>query len=616
MRFLQAGSIAGVFSAVGALASASSFQNNTYDYIVVGGGPSGIITAERFAEAGKKVLLLERGTGPTVSTGANETLSWDHSRTVIDLPGLSGDIGNLPQYEESLCDDTAGSAGCVLGGGVTLNYMVFVHPPDHDFDNKWPHGWKSNDVSSAADRLYKRNPGTILPSSDGKRYDQTMYTVLSNFFKTLGWKSVDMLQDPNSKHQIYSYPAWNIKNQMRAGPVRTYLPLTKNLPNFTLKLNTKVLRLVRSGSKVTGVEIQNPSGKTEIISTGPAGRVVLAAGSLSTPRVLFNSGIGPQAQIKIARISGVTVPPQRDWLNLPVGVGLKDHPMFVVNVQTKNDTIGPLDFEGIVNGTDTADISLYRQGSGVLTQGKHRLIFFTSNTVDGYTRYYQGSCAPGDENGVVSITAYMTHGLTSSGVLGINEKGSTVIEKSPYLQTAGDRKAATQFFQQLLDDINMPSSGFQVQGSTNVSAILETPYSGTHYVGSAKMGAQDGTSVVDTNTKVYGVDNLVRALLYRSSMSWVVLIGIWVYSTLSMEVSTPIFQLVIAKQLSWLLLRLRLRGSLDIRTSHPLISKLKNTPSYLLFYIKLGHAESNPASNPDDHVSSIKGHCSISASSS
>lgn len=58
MRFLQAGSIAGVFSVVGALASASSFQNNTYDYIVVGGGPSGIITAERFAEAGKKVLLL------------------------------------------------------------------------------------------------------------------------------------------------------------------------------------------------------------------------------------------------------------------------------------------------------------------------------------------------------------------------------------------------------------------------------------------------------------------------------------------------------------------------------------------------------------------------------
>lgn len=263
MRFLQAGSIAGFFSAVGALASASSFQNNTYDYIVVGGGPSGIITAERFAEAGKKVLLLERGTGPTVSTGANETLSWDHSRTVIDLPGLSGDIGYLPQYKEYLCDDTAGSAGCVLGGGVTLNYMVFVHPPDHDFDDKWPHGWKSNDLSSAADRLYKRNPGTILPSSDGKRYDQTLYTVLSSFFKTLGWKSVDMLHDPNSKHQIYSYPAWNIKNQMRAGPVRTYLPFTKNLPNFTLKLNTKVLRLVRSGNKVTGVEIQAPSGKTD-----------------------------------------------------------------------------------------------------------------------------------------------------------------------------------------------------------------------------------------------------------------------------------------------------------------------------------------------------------------
>jgi thioredoxin reductase len=34
------------------------FQNHTYDYIVVGGGPSGIISAEKFAQAGKKVLLL------------------------------------------------------------------------------------------------------------------------------------------------------------------------------------------------------------------------------------------------------------------------------------------------------------------------------------------------------------------------------------------------------------------------------------------------------------------------------------------------------------------------------------------------------------------------------
>lgn len=88
--------------------SASSFQNSTYDYIIVGGGPSGIITAERVAEAGKKVLLIERGYGPTVSTGSNETLVWNNTLTGIDVPGLSGDIGSLPQWSEYICTDTAG----------------------------------------------------------------------------------------------------------------------------------------------------------------------------------------------------------------------------------------------------------------------------------------------------------------------------------------------------------------------------------------------------------------------------------------------------------------------------------------------------------------------------
>ncbi|GAB1196795.1 hypothetical protein APSETT444_006072 [Aspergillus pseudonomiae] len=505
MRFLRTGALAASLSAVSAL------KNNTYDYIVVGGGPSGIITAERFAEAGKNVLLLERGVGPTVSTGNNETLSWNRTLTPVDLPGLSADIGNLDVWNQYICTDTDGQAACVLGGGVTLNYMVFVHPPERDFDDKWPQGWKWEDVKAASERLYQRNPGTIQPSADGKRYDQGLYKVLSGFFNNLGWKSVDMIAAPNEKHQIYSYPAWNIVDQKRAGPVRTYLPLAKDLNNFTLRLHSKVNRLVRSGSEVTGVEVLNSvTGKTEVVTLAPHGRVVLAAGALSTPRLLFNSGIGPKKQIETAKKSGVTVPPQEEWIDLPVGVGLKDHPIFSINVDTGAD-FGLLDYDSIVNGSDTADISLYRQNSGVLTQGKHRMIFFTSNQVNGHTRYYQGSCAPADE-GILAITAYMTHGLTSSGVLGLDDKGNTVFEKSPYMQTADDWTAAKLFVDQLLYDITDASTGFKLQGNTNTSAILASPSMGVHYVGTAKMGTDDGrkngTSVVDTNTKVYGMDNL------------------------------------------------------------------------------------------------------------
>ncbi|KAJ6004783.1 hypothetical protein N7540_012582 [Penicillium herquei] len=501
-----------LLAAAGTLASASSFKSGEYDYIVVGGGPSGIITAERFIEAGKRVLLIEQGTGPTVATGAKDSLTWNHTTTDIDLPGLSADVGALPAWDEYLCADTEGYAGCVLGGGVTINYMVFVHPPEHDFDdnNNWPQGWKWKDLKPAAERLYKRNPGTILPSADGKRYDQGLYNVLSNFFKKLNWTSVDMITQPNEKYQVYSHPAWNIKDQVRAGPVRTYLPLAEKSKNFHLSLHTKVLRVVRSGSHITGVEVQTASGKTEIVSIAPNGRVVLAGGALATPRVLFNSGIGPKRQIETAKKSGINVPPEHEWINLPVGVGLKDHPIFTIMAQTPGNFDIP-NYESIVNGSDTKDISLYAKGSGLLTQGKHRLTFFSSNNINGTTRYYQGSCAP-ESDAVLDITTYMTHGLTSSGVLGINENQTTVIEKSPYLQTAGDRVAAYQFIQSLVNDFNAPDSGFELETYLNTSAIISSLSPGMHYTTTAKMGTDDGrengTSVVDVNTKVYGTDNL------------------------------------------------------------------------------------------------------------
>ncbi|KAL5456116.1 hypothetical protein PMIN06_004075 [Paraphaeosphaeria minitans] len=59
-----------------------------YDYIVCGAGPAGIIAAERIAESGASVLLLERG-GPSLAfTGNNDTLSWNSSVSMYDVPGL------------------------------------------------------------------------------------------------------------------------------------------------------------------------------------------------------------------------------------------------------------------------------------------------------------------------------------------------------------------------------------------------------------------------------------------------------------------------------------------------------------------------------------------------
>ncbi|PYH89493.1 cellobiose dehydrogenase, partial [Aspergillus ellipticus CBS 707.79] len=500
-------------SATPSASVAPTVANATYDYIVVGGGAAGIVAAERLVEAKKSVLLIERGAASTVQTGATDALTWNSSMTGYDVPALGSVLESVGLEDEYLCDDTAGMAGCVLGGGTIINAMSFIYPQERDFDDKWPTGWKWTDVKAAAQRFYSRNPGSTLPSADGKRYDQGMYTVLSSFFDTLGWKHVDSQKQPNEKHMVYSYPSWDVDNGIRAGPVRSYLPLVEDDDNFTLKLNSNVLRLVRRGGRVTGVEVETSSGY-EIINLRAGGRVVLAAGSLSTPRILINSGIGPSAQIETVKsgTTGITLPNEAEWISLPVGENLRDHPMFTITVDT-NSNFTHFNTSSVLPGSDAYAVKLFDQGSGVMTQGGHRLQFWTSNVgSDGNTRFYQGSCST-TTDGVITMKLYLTHGATSSGVLGITSGGATQVTTDPWLQTAADKAAVTEFIEGLLADFKNSTGGFSVSGGSSASDIIAAKTSGDHYVGTAKMGTDDGrvsngTSVVDLNAKVYGTENL------------------------------------------------------------------------------------------------------------
>jgi cellobiose dehydrogenase (acceptor) len=61
-----------------------------YDYIVVGAGYGGIMSADRLSQAGKKVLLIERG-GPSYGiTGGSYQAPWAKGTnyTKFDIPGL------------------------------------------------------------------------------------------------------------------------------------------------------------------------------------------------------------------------------------------------------------------------------------------------------------------------------------------------------------------------------------------------------------------------------------------------------------------------------------------------------------------------------------------------
>lgn len=474
------------------------------------------LVADRLSEASASVLLLERGPASLFSSGGNRLVPWNNSATVFDVPSMAYQISSLADASH-YCDDTASQAGCLLGGGSTVNALMFVRPQPADFDDAWPTGWQWTDVSSAAERLYARNPGTSNPSGNGERYDQATWDIMSGFLSNNSWAEVDALAKPESKKNVFAHPPLNIAASERSGAVRTYLPVAQARDNFELRLNAKVIRVVRSGSAVTGVEVE-VDGAREIIDINAGGKVVLAAGSLSTPRVLFNSGIGPAEQIETVQggSTSVTLPEKADWIDLPVGQHVMDHPIVSFTLKTTKSNFSTYDFTTVNSANaNTSDVSLYNeQGSGILAQSGQRLVFWTSvEGSDGKTRYIQGTVAPKSAN-TITVKTYLTHGLTSTGTLGIQANGATAFTQQPWLNTDADKDALAKFLDTFVGYVN-GQSDLQFTTGTNVTgASLSASFTtGSHFVGTAKMGASnDGSSVVDTDTRVFGMDNLVRYL--------------------------------------------------------------------------------------------------------
>lgn len=263
---------------------------------------------------------------------------------------------------------------------------------------------------------------------------------------------------------------------------------------------------------MTGVEVENAQGR-QIINLNPGGAVVLAAGVMSTPRILFNSGIGPPEQITTGMTSTGGDVPESDWINLPVGLDVKDHSLYRIQLGvtaglTAHSTAQLLD-------PSEAEKDQYLNGAGVLTQSFQRLdLFMQYNTSDGHRVGFQAHCSSTGNN-TIEIMILQTHGLTSSGTLVVNEAGSALFTTEPWINTDTDREAWELVINDFLEMARQPGSPVFYTGGSNATASEITskpPQAGSHMVGSAKIGPDDGrtggTAVVDLDAKVYGTDNL------------------------------------------------------------------------------------------------------------
>ena len=106
-------------------------KKNKYDFIIVGGGTSGIITATKLNKSGASVLIVEEGT-------RNNSL-------LLSMPGgwIKGLDGSphlrfyksIPQKQLNERQHDIAQAK-ILGGGSKVNGMVYMRGKPSDY-NRW-----------------------------------------------------------------------------------------------------------------------------------------------------------------------------------------------------------------------------------------------------------------------------------------------------------------------------------------------------------------------------------------------------------------------------------------------------------------------------------------------
>jgi choline dehydrogenase len=86
-----------------------------------------------------------------------------------------------------------------------------------------------------------------------------------------------------------------VKAGRRSSMFRSYILPRMDQPNLTVLVHTQVSKLVFSGTTVIGVEVIQGSRRTQIMADR---EVILSMGAVNTPKVLMQSGIGPEAELR------------------------------------------------------------------------------------------------------------------------------------------------------------------------------------------------------------------------------------------------------------------------------------------------------------------------------
>ncbi|SPQ19818.1 45e84a23-995f-4418-a1ef-61bed34424a4 [Thermothielavioides terrestris] len=223
-------------------------------------------------------------------------------------------------------------AAHVLGGGSSINFMMYTRASASDYDDFQAKGWTTKELIPLMQKheTYQRaSHNRDIHGFDGPikvSFGNYTYPIKHDFLRAVesqGIPVVDDLQDLKTGHGAEHWLKWiNRDTGRRSDSAHAYIHATRAVhSNLYLACDTKVDKVIIENGRAVAVQTvpTKPIGDNRGTRIFRARRqIVVSAGTLSSPLILQRSGIGDPDKLRRAGVKPI--------VDLPgVGLNFQDH---------------------------------------------------------------------------------------------------------------------------------------------------------------------------------------------------------------------------------------------------------------------------------------------------